>query len=65
MRSGRTYLPNYIDRISKERLREILAKVNKSRIIDLNTLFANMIINPKLDRILRELGAPTKYVVRL
>jgi hypothetical protein len=46
-RSGRSYLPKYLDRVPKERLPEFINKINRLRDVDLNTLFASMTITPK------------------
>lgn len=62
---GRPYLPDYFDRSPKERLLELAVKIAKSVTIDLNALFAKLTLSDsKMQKSLRELGAPSKFTIK-
>ena len=70
-RSGRTYLPDYIERIPGTRLEEVVTNLRNSNIIDINsidTLMSKMTISEKpkpiREKTLREYGAPSRHYIR-
>jgi hypothetical protein len=71
LRSGRNYLPEYIERIPEERRQEICEKLANSCSIDVNSLssmmedlsiFTRGVI--RAEKTLREHGAPSKEFMR-
>ena len=69
-RSGRTYLPDYIERILGTRLEEVVTNLRNSNIIDINsidTLMSKMTISEKpkpiREKTLREYGAPSRHYI--
>lgn len=63
-RSGRQYLPDYIERILEERCSEFIEKLQRSDTTEISSLFADMTISPKKEKTLREYGAPSGIVAK-
>lgn len=65
MRSEKTYLQEYFERLPKERLSKLAKKRNKSATIDLNALFGKMSLSDsEMEKTLRELGASFKFKIK-